>query len=401
MKVKSWWEVLKQTVNSFSEHRVLRLSAAMAYYAIFSIGPLLVLIVGLAGLVFGEDTVKREVTGQLQGMVGEKSAKIVESMMSAQKSGSSLIATIVGGIGLILGAAGVFGQLQDALNTIWEVQAKPGAGILGFIRQRFLSMAMVLGIGFLLLVSMALSAFINIFAGEISNMISLPEWVVPAFNALASFLVITVLFALIFKVLPDVKVRWSDVLDRRNRHLVVVHPRQVCAGSLPRPGGNNFRVRSRGRFCFDPDVHLLLVGNFICRGGIDPGICASPWRQQVEPSKYAVPVGEVERAHQGIPKEGAKQKDRKPSYQPRPDYAPAQTQSSKGSTIMSTQTKTKREGKPQPLTFPRRPPLEQIKGEPWSFVGLALTMGIAAGLMFRIKTLRKAVKAYSFVRRYT
>jgi len=363
MKVKSWWEVLKQTIKSFSEHRVLRLSAAMAYYAIFSIGPLLVLIVGLAGLVFGEETVKREVTGQLQGMVGEKSAKIVESMMTAQKSGTSLIATIVGGVGLILGAAGVFGQLQDALNTIWEVQAKPGAGAMGFLRQRFLSMTMVLGIGFLLLVSMALSAFINIFAGHIGNLVSLPEWVVPAFNALASFLVITLLFALIFKVLPDVKVKWSDVwIGAIGTSLLFTLGKFALGLYLGRAGTTSAYGAGAGfvlilMYIYYSSVILFLGAEFT-------QVYAHRRGAQVEPSKYAVPVGAVERAHQGIPKEGSKQKDRKPAYQAQPAYASAQTQSTKGSTVLTASTKIKRQEKPQPLTFPRRPPLEQIKQEP-------------------------------------
>jgi membrane protein len=173
MKIKSVTNLFKETFKDFSEDKVLRLSAAMAYYAIFSIGPLLILIVSLAGLVFGEETVRKEVTAQIQGMVGEKSMKVVDSMMTAQKHGTTIIATIVSGIGLLFGAAGVFGQLQDSLNTIWEVKSKPGMGIKGFIRQRFLSLAMVLGLGFLLLVSLALSAFISASAGYIGNLIHL------------------------------------------------------------------------------------------------------------------------------------------------------------------------------------------------------------------------------------
>src|SRR4051812_35642356 len=101
MGVKSGWNIIKETVNSFNEDRVLRLSAAMAYYAIFSIGPLLVLVIGVAGLVFGEDTVRHQVTSEVQSLVGQKSAKMIESMMNSQHHGKSIIATVVGGIGLI------------------------------------------------------------------------------------------------------------------------------------------------------------------------------------------------------------------------------------------------------------------------------------------------------------
>src|SRR5436190_11960504 len=160
MNLKSSWAVIKDTGNEFSQDRALRLAAATAYYAIFSIGPLLVLIVGLAGLVFGEETVRKEVVRQAQSYVGPKSADVINSLMSTQKSGDSLVATIVGGAALLMGAAGVFGQLQDSLNTIWGVTTKPGKSIGAFIRDRFFSMAMVLGIGFLLLVSMALTTFV-------------------------------------------------------------------------------------------------------------------------------------------------------------------------------------------------------------------------------------------------
>lgn len=211
MKVGSVWNITRETVTEFLDDPALALSAATAYYAIFSIAPLLVLTVGVTGLVFGEDRVRQEVAAQLQSFVGGKSAQLIESMMSAQYKGGSLMATIVGGIALFIGATGVFGQLQTALNTIWGVTSKPGHGLWLFIRDRVLSLAMVLAIGFLLLVSMALSTFLNAFAHYIGAIMSLPPWIVPAFDAFVSFIVITLLFALIFKVLPDVKIEWRDV----------------------------------------------------------------------------------------------------------------------------------------------------------------------------------------------
>jgi len=399
MNIKSGWGILKKTMTAFGEDRVLRLSAAMAYYAIFSIGPLLVLMVGLAGLVFGEATVKHEVTGQIQGMVGEKSAKLVESMMTAQHKGTSLMATIVGGIGLILGAAGVFGQLQDALNTIWEVKAKPGGGIWGFVRQRFLSMTMVLGIGFLLLVSMALSAFINVFAGHISNSISMPEWIVPVFNGIASFLVITLLFALIFKVLPDVQVKWGDVwIGAVGTSLLFTLGKFALGLYLGREATTSAYGAGAGFVLILMYIYYSSVILFF--GAEFTQVYAHRDGAKIEPTKYAVPVKESERDQQGIPREGGKPKVHKPGYQPQPAYAQTHTSASKPAIAMKS--KTEREAKPpQPLTFPRRPPMEQIKVEPYSFIGLALIMGVAAGLMFRVKTLRKAVKAYSFLSRFT
>lgn len=202
---------LKETLTEFQQDRTLRLAAATAYYAIFSIGPLLVLVVGLAGLVFGEERVSREVGTQVKSFVGAQSAKVIQSMMSAQEKAGSLVATIIGGAALLLGATGVFGQLQDSLNTIWGVTTRPGKSIVAFIRDRFFSMTMVLGVGFLLLVSMVLSALVDSFAGYLGQLFSLPAWALPLFNGVSSFLVISLLFALIFKVLPDVRLRWRDV----------------------------------------------------------------------------------------------------------------------------------------------------------------------------------------------
>ena len=161
MSIKSSWRIIKGTFSEFGEDNVLRLSAALAYYAIFSIGPLLAISIGLVGLAFGSEHVREQIHQQLQGMLGENSAKTIDTMIAARGRGTSLLTTIVGAVALIVGASGVFGQLQDSLNTIWEVKAKPGSGIWSFIRARLLSLSMVLGTGFLLLVSMVLTTFLT------------------------------------------------------------------------------------------------------------------------------------------------------------------------------------------------------------------------------------------------
>src|SRR5688500_5692075 len=161
MREKGILEDVKGTFKEFMEDKAMRLAAALAYYAIFSIGPLLFVLVALAGWIFGEEAVRGQVHNQIAGFVGEESAKTIESMMAAKKLGTSPITTILGVITLAIGASGVFGQLQDALNTIWEVKAKPGMGIWAFLRDRFLSMSMVLGLGFLLLISMVLTTAVQ------------------------------------------------------------------------------------------------------------------------------------------------------------------------------------------------------------------------------------------------
>lgn len=211
MKVKAVWSVLKETANEFTAVPTLSLSAATAYYAIFSLGPLLVLTVGLAGLAFGQDHVREEIARQLETFVGPTSAHVVQSMMQAQFKGRGATATLIGAAALVFGATGVFSQLQASLNIIWGVATKPGHSLWLFVRDRLLSMAMILGIGFLLLVSMVLSTLVNAFTHYIRHSMSLPDWIAPFFDELVSFVVISGLFALIFKVLPDVKLRWRDV----------------------------------------------------------------------------------------------------------------------------------------------------------------------------------------------
>lgn len=209
--MKSAWKILKHTVKGFGADSILNLSAATAYYAIFSIAPLLVLAAGLASLVFGQKHVQAEIARQLQSFVGPNATHVLQSMMGAQMKHGSALAVIVGGAALVFGAMSVFVELQQSLNTIWGVQSKPGHGLWLFIRDRVLSLAMVLAIGFLLLVSMALTTFVNAFANFLGGKMSMSGWMAPAFDAFFSFVVIAILFALIFKFLPDVRARWRDL----------------------------------------------------------------------------------------------------------------------------------------------------------------------------------------------
>src|SRR5438105_3072177 len=143
-----------------------RLGAALAYYTVFSLAPLLVIAIGLAGLVFGKEAAQGQIGAQIQNLVGEQGGKAVQAMVeSASKPGTGILGSVLGIAMLLFGAAGLFGELQDALNTIWGVQPKPGRGVLGIIRDRFLSLSMVLGVAFLLLVSLVVSAALAALAG--------------------------------------------------------------------------------------------------------------------------------------------------------------------------------------------------------------------------------------------
>ena len=204
--------LLKATFNDWMEDKALRLSAAMAYYSVFSIAPLLVIAIAIAGLALGSEAASGELYKQLEGYIGPKAAEGVQTMVqSASKPSQGWAAAILGFATLLLGASGVFGQLKDALNTIWEVKQRPSSGIGGFIRERLLSFGMVLVIGFLLLTSLLLSSMIAAFSSYLEQVLPLPAAVWGALTFVVSFSVVTTLFAFILKVLPDVEVKWRDV----------------------------------------------------------------------------------------------------------------------------------------------------------------------------------------------
>ena len=207
-----FWAILSATVGDWYEDRAPRLGAALAYYTVFALAPTIVLVIAVAALVLGHEAAQGEILRQIEGLVGEQGAKAVESMIkTARDPGASSKAIGLGLVTLIFGLWGVFGELQDALNTIWGVTPKAGRGVLDMIRQRFWSFALVVGTGFLLLVSLAISTWISILTKYFWYLLPLPGPALEAVNVVVSFGVITVLFALTFKLLPDVDIAWRDV----------------------------------------------------------------------------------------------------------------------------------------------------------------------------------------------
>ncbi len=212
MTVRVLWDVLKKAGTDWLDHKAPRLAAAVAYYTILSLAPLLVIAVAVAGFVFGEKAARGGIVEQFRGMVGQSGAEAIQSMLEhAGKPGSGVWATIIGVATLLLGASGVFGELQDALNTVWDVKPRPGRGIRGILKDRLLSFGMVLCVGFLLLVTLvlstALSALDNVLAGILPGL----PYMMRAANMVLSFLIVTLLFAMMYKFLPDVQLRWREV----------------------------------------------------------------------------------------------------------------------------------------------------------------------------------------------
>ena len=213
MQRKSIWQFLKTTINEWVEAEPFQLAAALSYYTLFSLAPLLLIAIGVAGFVFGREAAQNQIVETLQGMIGQDSAETVQEMIQAsnEKPQTGMLSTIIGFVALLFGAGGVVGQLQTSLNKIWEVTPKPGQGIWGFLRQRFFSFAMVLAIGFLLLVSLVVTAVLSSFTGMLSSLLGDATFIAHAVDILVSFGFVTLLFALIYKYVPDVEIEWRDV----------------------------------------------------------------------------------------------------------------------------------------------------------------------------------------------
>jgi membrane protein len=204
--------LLKETVSDWWEDGAARLAAALSYYTAFAIAPLLVLVVAIAGALFGEDAIRGQLERELSSLVGPEAAGLIEEMVArAGTEDGAGWASALGIVALLFGATGVFSELQNALNTVWDVEPKPGRGIVGFVKTRVLSFAMVLGIGFLLLVSLVLSAVLALVSSSIGRLAFGEAALATAFSFLGSFITITLLFAMIYKYLPDVRIAWRDV----------------------------------------------------------------------------------------------------------------------------------------------------------------------------------------------
>lgn len=213
MRFKTIVRLLRDTATEWNEDNVPLLAAALAYYTMFSIAPLLIIAIAIAGAIYGQDAAQGEIVGQIQGLVGRDGAEFIQSMIkNASKPGAGGgVATFIGIAVLIFGASGVFGQLQTALNTIWEVKPKPGRAVKSFVQARFLSFAMVLVIGFLLLVSLVLSAILAGISAYFGAFLPGSIAVGRVLNFVISFGIITLLFASIYRFLPDVHVPWKNL----------------------------------------------------------------------------------------------------------------------------------------------------------------------------------------------
>lgn len=201
----------KSAAVAFGADRAPKMAAALAYYTAFAIAPLLLIATALAGLLFGDDAARGEVVRQLSGLVGEDGARALQGILErAWKPKEGLLATVLGVLALVVASTGVFAELQDSLNRIWNVRKKPGRGILGTLKDRLLSFSMVLGIGFLLLVSLLLSTALQALSGYVAGWAG-KGLLLQGASVAGSFLLVVLLFGAMFRFLPDARTRWRDV----------------------------------------------------------------------------------------------------------------------------------------------------------------------------------------------
>lgn len=211
--LKGAWEVVKRSASGFSDDKVLKLSASLSYCTIFSFAPLLIVIIYVCSIFFGRAAVEGSIFSQIEHLVGKDTAAQVQQIIkNAAISGSGHTAIIIGVITLIIGATSIFAEIQDSINTIWGLKAKPNMGLKSMIKNRLLSFGVIGSLGFLLLVSLGVSAIVEGIGSELTRLLpSFSIIILYMLNILLAFGVTTLLFAVIFKVLPDAHVKWNDV----------------------------------------------------------------------------------------------------------------------------------------------------------------------------------------------
>ena len=213
LNLRGLWLLGRDACFQWIDDNPFQMGAALAYYTLFSVAPLLLIAIAVAGSVFGREASQNQIIGAIQGLVGFQSARAIQVIIDSagRTPDSGFLATATGMVLLLLGAAGVVGQLQDSLNAIWRVAFKTGRGLKGFVQDRLISYTMVLGVGFLLVVSLVVSALLTAVSGIVGGYLTIDAATAQSLDLIVSFALITMLFAVIYKYVPDVRMAWSDV----------------------------------------------------------------------------------------------------------------------------------------------------------------------------------------------
>ncbi|QMW00628.1 YihY/virulence factor BrkB family protein [Spirosoma foliorum] len=290
------WTVLHDSFNGFMDDRCLKLSAALAYYTIFSLAPLLVLVISLTSIFFGQEAIQGQIFGQINGLVGNEAAKQIQDMIkSVGLSGKTSTALVIGIVTLVMGATSIFVEIQDSVNLIWRVKPKPKKGWVKLLKDRLLSSSLVVSLGFLLLVSLIINGIVLALSSTLTRYLpGLGVYVISAFNFLISTSVVTVLFGVIFKVLPDAKIDWKDVrggaiftalLFMLGRYLIGVYIETTSTSSTYGAAGSLIVILT----------WIYYTAAILYFGAEFTQAYANHFGIKIEPADYAVYVEQTER----------------------------------------------------------------------------------------------------------
>ena len=307
MRIGQGFSLLKTAFAGFGQDKAARLGAALAYYTVFSIPSLLILLIGAAGLVFGRQAVQGDIVGTLGGLIGPQGARAIQDMlrnMTLERHG--IAATVIGIVTLILGASGMFGQLKDALNTIWEVQPRASsgivAGITSYLRGNLTSVVTLVGTAFLLVVSLVVNTAVAALGHWLSQALPGGDALWHAVNFVLTLLALTLMFGLMFKYVPDVKIKWRDVwvgaivtaiLFTIGEWLIGLYLGRTNVGSAFGAAGSLIVIL----------VWIYYSAQIFFFGVEYTKAYATRYGSRIVPAENARPVGEDERAQQGIPRD--------------------------------------------------------------------------------------------------
>lgn len=283
------------TLNGFLDDRGLKLSAALAYYTVFALAPLLMLVISLIGAFLGKDAIQNNIYPQIKSYVGSSAAlQIQEMIKSVSLSGKTGVAIVTSIVTLIVGATSIFLEIQDSINLIWRVKAKPKKGWVKMLTNRLISFSMIISLGFLLLVSLIVNALVLALSTRITRYF--PEVTIQLFNLInigITFLVIAVLFGIIFKFLPDVKIAWRDVrtgafftslLFMLGKYLIGIYIQTTGTGSTYGAAGSLIVIL----------VWIYYTSAILYFGAEFTQVYADEYGDKIEPAEYAVHVEQKE-----------------------------------------------------------------------------------------------------------
>lgn len=292
---KQLWKVLKATFSGFSNDNGLKLSASLAYYTVFSLAPLLILIISLAGLFFGTEAATNKLYPQIEHYVGSSAALQIQGMLkNLQLSGKTGMAVVIGVTTLLLGASSIFLEIQDSLNTIWRVKAKPKKGWVKMLQNRFLSFSLILGLGFLLMASLIINFLMNALGKQIERFLPIITGpLLKGINLGITLVIISVLFGIIFKFLPDVKIKWKDVrsgafftaiLFMIGQYIISLYITYTAQGSAYGAAGSLIVIL----------VWIYYTSAILYIGAEFTQVYAEAIGSRIEPAEYAVHVQQTE-----------------------------------------------------------------------------------------------------------